>query len=200
MLVYPVPQIEQLLRGEIISEDEVKVICEKTKEALSKEENVVPVAAPVTVVGDIHGQFADLVEMMKIGGKAPDTNYLFLGDYVDRGYDSVETVCTVMAMKARWPGRVTLLRGNHESRQITQVYGFYDECLRKYGNGREKHPIPPISPVHSRARARRARRARRAQDAHTTAHDARRTHTHTLKKRHLSVRIVSHHSRRLKQQ
>ena len=95
---------------------------------------MVPVAAPVTVVGDIHGQFADLVEMMKIGGKAPDTNYLFLGDYVDRGYDSVETVCTVMAMKARWPGRVTLLRGNHESRQITQVYGFYDECLRKYGN------------------------------------------------------------------
>ena len=169
-----------------------------------REENVVPVAAPVTVVGDIHGQFADLCEMMKIGGKAPDTNYLFLGDYVDRGYDSVETVCTVMAMKARssishwspydrvrrgerrslkdflpgvfspprvprfqsrrprrlstplltpfdsaptfvasndgttpkarWPGRVTLLRGNHESRQITQVYGFYDECLRKYGN------------------------------------------------------------------
>uniref|UniRef100_A0A6U3J8N6 Serine/threonine-protein phosphatase n=1 Tax=Mantoniella antarctica TaxID=81844 RepID=A0A6U3J8N6_9CHLO len=127
-------QIAQLLRGEIISEQEVKLICQKTKEALSKEENVVPVAAPVTVVGDIHGQFADLVEMMKIGGKAPDTNYLFLGDYVDRGYDSVETVCTVMAMKARWPGRVTLLRGNHESRQITQVYGFYDECLRKYGN------------------------------------------------------------------
>ena len=117
-----------------MSEAEVKKICEAAKEALSREPNVVAVRAPVTVVGDIHGQFADLVEMFAIGGNAPSTNYLFLGDYVDRGYDSVETVCTVMAMKARWPNRVTLLRGNHESRQITQVYGFYDECLRKYGN------------------------------------------------------------------
>merc|ERR1719238_1327824 len=74
------------------------------------------------------------MELMRIGGSAPDTNYLFLGDYVDRGYDSVETVCCVLAMKVRWPSRVTLLRGNHESRQITQVYGFYDEVLRKYGN------------------------------------------------------------------
>ncbi len=57
--------------------------------------------SPCSQVGDIHGQFADLVELMKIGGGAPDTNYLFLGDYVDRGYDSVETVCTVIAMKAR---------------------------------------------------------------------------------------------------
>ena len=75
------------------------------------------------------------MELFQIGGRAPETNYLFLGDYVDRGYDSVETVCTVIAMKARWPDRVTLLRGNHESRPTaTQVYGFYDECLRKYSN------------------------------------------------------------------
>ena len=93
----------------------------KAKEILINESNVQQVRAPVTICGDIHGQFHDLRELFKIGGQPPDTNYLFMGDYVDRGYYSVETVTLLVALKVRYKDRITILRGNHESRQITQV-------------------------------------------------------------------------------
>ncbi|KAL5720314.1 protein-serine/threonine phosphatase [Ranunculus cassubicifolius] len=161
-------QISQLMQCKPLSEQEVRTLCDKAKEILMEESNVQPVKSPVTICGDIHGQFHDLAELFRIGGKCPDTNYLFMGDYVDRGYYSVETVTLLVALKVRYHQRITILRGNHESRQvyfstilvvlsiyvinqilhftiiyypinlsclqITQVYGFYDECLRKYGN------------------------------------------------------------------
>eukprot|EP00056_Hartaetosiga_gracilis_P019541 m.14761 g.14761 ORF g.14761 m.14761 type:complete len:307 (-) comp7762_c0_seq1:233-1153(-) len=127
-------QIEHLKSGGMLTEEEVRVLCEKGREVLSEEGNVREVACPVTVCGDVHGQFFDLIELFKIGGDVPHTNYLFMGDYVDRGYYSVETVSLLVALKVRYPSRISILRGNHESRQITQVYGFYDECLKKYAN------------------------------------------------------------------
>jgi len=127
-------QIEQLKRCEYIKEAEVKSLCAKAREILVEESNVQRVDAPVTICGDIHGQFYDLKELFKVGGSVPDTNYLFMGDFVDRGFYSVETFLLLLALKVRYPDRITLIRGNHESRQITQVYGFYDECLRKYGS------------------------------------------------------------------
>ncbi|CAD5112399.1 DgyrCDS1620 [Dimorphilus gyrociliatus] len=127
-------QIEQLRNCHTITENEVKALCSKAREILAEEANVQRVDAPVTVCGDIHGQFYDLKELFKCGGNVPEANYLFLGDFVDRGFYSVETFLLLLALKVRYPDRITLIRGNHESRQITQVYGFYDECMRKYGS------------------------------------------------------------------
>ncbi|ELR11408.1 uncharacterized protein ACA1_136190 [Acanthamoeba castellanii str. Neff] len=100
--------MEQLKRGEVLPERTVKQLCDKLKEHLIYESNVLSLSSPLTIVGDIHGQFWDLLELFRIGGNPPDTNYLFLGDFVDRGYYSVETISLL-------------------------VYGFYGECMRKYG-------------------------------------------------------------------
>ena len=98
-----------------------------------EESNVQRIDSPVTVCGDIHGQFYDLKELFKVGGDVPDTNYLFMGDFVDRGFYSVETFLLLLALKVRYPDRIYLIRGNHESRQITQVEmktGFLKDCYK----------------------------------------------------------------------
>ncbi|KAH9600283.1 Calcineurin-like phosphoesterase domain [Trypanosoma melophagium] len=126
--------IEALYGGKLITERQVAQICDRCKDLFLEEGNVEVVYAPVTLCGDIHGQFFDMLELFRHGGHIPDTSYVFMGDYVDRGYHSVETLLLLLLLKVRYPDRITLLRGNHESRQITQVYGFYDECYRKYGS------------------------------------------------------------------
>eukprot|EP01126_Amoeba_proteus_P042670 TRINITY_DN4647_c1_g1_i2.p1 TRINITY_DN4647_c1_g1~~TRINITY_DN4647_c1_g1_i2.p1 ORF type:complete len:339 (-),score=54.81 TRINITY_DN4647_c1_g1_i2:309-1253(-) len=126
--------LTRLFKCQCLQEEEVKKLCVKAREILQKEENVQPVSLPCTLVGDIHGQWYDLEELFAIGGVPPNTNYVFLGDYVDRGYYSIETVSLIIGLKVRYPDRIHVLRGNHESRQITQVYGFYDQCLKQYGS------------------------------------------------------------------
>ncbi|KAM8713672.1 hypothetical protein ACLKA7_013920 [Drosophila subpalustris] len=127
-------QIDQLTRCEILKEIEVKALCAKAHEILIEEENIQRIDFPVIICVDTHGQFFDLKELFKVGsGDAREKNYLFLGDFVGRCYNSVETFLLLLALKVRYPDRMVLIRGNHKCRQITQVYGFYDECLRKYG-------------------------------------------------------------------
>ena len=124
--------IERLRKGELLSEIEVFDLCFTVKCILCTESNVIDIQAPVIVCGDIHGQFYDLLHLFEVGGPLPDNQYLFLGDYVDRGIYSVETITYLLLLKAKYPTRIHLLRGNHESRMITQDYGFYEECIEKY--------------------------------------------------------------------
>lgn len=125
--------IELLKQKKLLSLQQLEDLIREAKDVLSKEDNLVRVRAPVTIVGDIHGQFYDLMELFKICGEPPHTNFLFMGDYVDRGNHSLECFCLVLALKVRFRDRVTLLRGNHESCEINKIYGFYDECFKKYG-------------------------------------------------------------------
>jgi serine/threonine-protein phosphatase 6 catalytic subunit len=129
-----------LLAGTPLTETQLLHLCTVVKAILIEECSVTPVSSPVCVCGDIHGQFYDLLELFRVGGEASlecaslTTSYIFMGDFVDRGHNSVETLLLLLCLKALHPSQITLLRGNHESRQITQVYGFYDECIRKFGN------------------------------------------------------------------
>ena len=126
--------LETLKQGNCIPENDVKSLCDKVKEIFIEESNVQPVTAPVIVCGDIHGQIYDLFELFEKGGQIPDSKYVFMGDYVDRGFNSVEVFSLLLALKLKYPNYITLLRGNHESRQISFTYGFSEEVNKKYGN------------------------------------------------------------------
>ena len=126
--------IAKIENGGLPTLEEIQFINQQATIIFEKCPNVITVEPPVTSCGDIHGQFVDLVELFKIGGKIPYTNYLFMGDYVDRGSQSVETVTYLFALKIKYPNNITLLRGNHESAGISQYFGFRDEVVARYGS------------------------------------------------------------------
>lgn len=109
----------------------VKFILGKAKPIFEKEPNILELNGPLTVCGDTHGQLDDALHLFEVSGEIPNVRYLFLGDYVDRGYYSVELILLLLCYKIKYPENIYLLRGNHETRAVNVSYGFYDECLAK---------------------------------------------------------------------
>ncbi|KOS18939.1 Serine/threonine-protein phosphatase PP-Z [Escovopsis weberi] len=110
---------------------EIVAICQRAREVLLSQPALLELDAPVKIVGDVHGQYTDLIRMFEMCGFPPMANYLFLGDYVDRGKQSLETILLLLCYKVKFPENFFLLRGNHECANVTRVYGFYDECKRR---------------------------------------------------------------------
>ena len=110
---------------------EIMAICAKVRELILTQPALLELSAPVKIVGDIHGQYTDLIRLFEMCGFPPAANYLFLGDYVDRGKQSLETILLLFCYKLKYPENFFLLRGNHECANVTRVYGFYDECKRR---------------------------------------------------------------------
>ncbi|CAL9075754.1 unnamed protein product [Musa acuminata var. zebrina] len=115
-----------------LSEAEIRQLCVVSKDIFMQQPNLLELEAPIKICGDIHGQYSDLLRLFEYGGLPPQANYLFLGDYVDRGKQSLETICLLLAYKIKYPENFFLLRGNHECASINRIYGFYDECKRRF--------------------------------------------------------------------
>ena len=115
-----------------LTEVEIKFLINTSKKILIEQPTFLDLESPLTVCGDTHGQYPDLLRLFDLGGYPPDTNYLFLGDYVDRGEQSIETICLLLAYKIKYEENFFLLRGNHECGSINRIYGFFDECKRRY--------------------------------------------------------------------
>ncbi|ABW98057.1 pp1 (nucleomorph) [Hemiselmis andersenii] len=115
-----------------LTEKEIQFLNIECRKILCKQEIFLELKAPIKVCGDIHGQYYDLLRLFEFEGYPPDSNYLFLGDYVDRGKQSIETISLMFAFKIRYPLGFFILRGNHESAMINRLYGFFDECRRRY--------------------------------------------------------------------
>ena len=131
---------DEFKRNRHLDEVNVITVLRKLQEILERENNVIEVQGKVTVCGDIHGQIFDLFSLFDTTFpldqdlSGTDNKILFMGDYVDRGYQSIETFIFLAFLKVKYPTNVFLLRGNHESRQVNQMYGFFIDCQQIYGN------------------------------------------------------------------
>ncbi|CAF1572287.1 unnamed protein product [Adineta ricciae] len=115
-----------------LRESDIRTIVHKAREIFLSQPVLLELEAPLKICGDTHGQFSDLLRLFDANGYPPDANYLFLGDYVDRGKMSIETIVMLLCYKIKYAENFFLLRGNHECAAINRIYGFYDEVKRRY--------------------------------------------------------------------
>ena len=115
-----------------LTEAEISGLCLKSREIFLSQPILLELEGPLKICGDIHGQYYDLLRLFEYGGFPPDANYLFLGNYVDFGMHSLETICLLLVYKIKYLENFFLLRGNHECASINHLHGFYDECKRRY--------------------------------------------------------------------
>ena len=113
-------------------------LTDKVIPIFKKESNLLELTAPINLFGDIHGQFLDMIRFLKMTGLPPHQKFLFMGDYVDRGQNSIEVVTLLFALKILYPEQVFILRGNHECPDVNMGYGFYQECEQRFNN--KEHP------------------------------------------------------------
>ena len=131
-----IKKLKKARRGSIcqeltIKEDECDYVINKSYEIFQKEESLLKIKAPLYICGDIHGQYYDLLRVFDILNYPPQSTFLFLGDYVDRGKQSLECLLLLLCLKIQYPDKIFLLRGNHECEALNKIYGFYDECKRR---------------------------------------------------------------------
>ena len=126
--------IEDIKKCNGISEHDLIALFHMSEDIFFQEGTLLILSAPISICGDVHGQFHDVLKLFEIGGQPSETKYLFLGDYVDRGLHSVETLALLLAYKIKYPDRFFLLRGNHESRKVNTLYGFYEEIVQRFGH------------------------------------------------------------------
>ncbi|OHT08013.1 Serine/threonine-protein phosphatase PP1-beta [Tritrichomonas foetus] len=113
-----------------LKQSEIYFLCNKVRQIFLEQPILLELRSPLIICGDIHGQYHDLLRIFEFGQYPPLSNYLFLGDYVDRGKHSIETICLLFCYKIKYPNNFFILRGNHECSQINRIYGFYDEIIQ----------------------------------------------------------------------
>ena len=114
-----------------LAENDVKNLALKSREVIMSQSPLLELEAPIKICGDIHGQYYDLLRLFENGGFPPAANYLFLGDYVDRGKQGLETICLILAFKIKFPENFFILRGNHECASINRIYGFFVKICKQ---------------------------------------------------------------------